>query len=141
MKKVLNFAITFVKAIAGACVVVLRWLRILKKSTDLYDKEDKEKGGGTYWLLLLLFIGFMFTSCTKNFYDAELRDEVITEKVKIIEESMLFATDADGAYVFSINYLAGFYRLALLGEDKLSEEGIADAIDVYKKILIEKRGE
>ena len=141
MKKVLNFAINVVTAIGRACAVVLRWLRIIKKNS-IYDKDDIGKGGGTYWLLLLLFIGSIFlSSCTKNFYDEELRDEVITEKVKIIEESMLFARDADGQYVFTINYLSGFYRLALLGEGKLSEDAIAEAIDAYKKHLKELRGE
>ena len=135
--KYLKFAINVLMAIGKAVAILLRFLRLIKKKEETPDKKKTVKMP----LLFLLCLVLMLAGCTKNFYDEELRDEIIVQKHLIIEQSMLFAKDSNGAYLFTINYLAGLYRLALLGEGTMSEDEIADAIEIYKKHLTVLRGE
>jgi len=140
--KYLEFTINFLMAIGRAVAILLRILRVIKKKEESINTKDTQRWNTKFiFLLALLCLSVVFTSCTKNFYDEELRDEVITERAKIIEQSMLYAQDDKGVYIFTINYLTSFYTLALLGEGKLSEDDIVDVVNKYEKYLIEKRGE
>ena len=140
--KYIKFAINVLVAIGKAVAILLRILRVIKKKEESINTKDTQRWDAKFVLLFaLLCLSVVFTSCTKNFYDEELRDEVITERAKIIEQSMLYAQDDKGEYIFTINYLTSFYTLALLGEGKLSEDDIVDVVKKYEKYLIGKRGE
>ena len=67
---------------------------------------------------------FVFASCA-NFYDAELRDEILKNRENIIDKNESL----------TINYAASLYRLALLGAGVLSEDAIAREVEQYKREL------
>jgi hypothetical protein len=89
---------------------------------------------------MLLLIIILAADCTKNFYDEELRDEVIVNRVELLDEGLVLTKKANGEWKFSKNYLAGLYRLALLGEGENDEDNIARMIDDYKLLIDKIRG-
>jgi hypothetical protein len=89
---------------------------------------------------MLLLIIILAADCTKNFYDEELRDEVIVNRVELLDEGLVLTKKTNGEWKFSKNYLAGFYRIALLGEGENDEDNIARMIDDYKLLIDKIRG-
>ena len=120
---------------------MVKFLKVLPSIIIKIAGLFKKKETGMKWMFLLIIPMLMLSSCTANFYDKGLREEVIENKAKIVDSAMVFAKDAEGNYLFSVNYIAGFYRLALLGEGKLSEDDVVKAIEAYKAEIREMRGE
>lgn len=110
-------------------------------------KATKEKLLILLMLLIFLF-GLLFVGCAVNYYDEELRNEIIGNRFKILDKALALSQDSKvlkknekGKYTFSINYIAGLYRLALLGEGKYTEDEIAKMIEDYKILLKKIRKE
>ena len=75
----------------------------------------------------MLIIGTM-SGCAVNFYDEELRDEVLQNRKNIIDENENL----------TVLYKSSLYRLALLGAG-FDEDEIAQIIEEYSKDIEDKK--